>query len=415
MSPTSFRIAIIGAGPAGLTLGLLLHRHAIPFTIFELRPKPTSLDLAKPSGSLDLHEESGLAALKACDLLDEFMLLTGDCTEAQVIATKDGTIIYTDEGEGSHRPEISRHKLLQLLLSHLSASSIKWGHKLISAHNTTASTGHTEISLDFGPNGTQTFDLVIGADGTWSKVRALLTDIKPQYVGMHYITLDITQNTSQHPHLSDFIGTGTFTSLADHHGVISQRSVADSARIYIFISTSDEHFASTSGLDTKTPTQAKGVLLGDDAPFARWATTIKELIAVACDDESANNPTATLDIKPLYRLPIGHTWTHHPAATLIGDAAHLMNPGAGEGVNSAMLDALLLSRAIVKAFKMAGEDAASVQDALEPLIKEFEVDMWARAKEMAEETLQIGEMMFGGSDGSGDMAAWFRKFGESDE
>lgn len=70
MSP---RIAIIGAGPAGLTLGALLHKHAIPFTIFELRQKPTAGELSKPSGMLDLHEGSGLAAIRECGLYDEFL------------------------------------------------------------------------------------------------------------------------------------------------------------------------------------------------------------------------------------------------------------------------------------------------------------------------------------------------------
>ena len=58
------RIAIVGGGPAGLTMGLLLHKNRIPFTIFESRQKPTEEELAKPSGMLDLHEESGLAVIK---------------------------------------------------------------------------------------------------------------------------------------------------------------------------------------------------------------------------------------------------------------------------------------------------------------------------------------------------------------
>lgn len=57
MSSFQPRIAIIGGGPAGLTLGLLLHRRGIPFTIFELRQKPTDEEFARPSGMLDLHEE----------------------------------------------------------------------------------------------------------------------------------------------------------------------------------------------------------------------------------------------------------------------------------------------------------------------------------------------------------------------
>ena len=66
MSFTQPRIAIIGGGPAGLTLGLLLFKSGIPFNILELRQKPTKEELAKPSGMLDLHEESGIAAIREC-------------------------------------------------------------------------------------------------------------------------------------------------------------------------------------------------------------------------------------------------------------------------------------------------------------------------------------------------------------
>ncbi|KAI0003593.1 hypothetical protein F4779DRAFT_91811 [Xylariaceae sp. FL0662B] len=411
---SQLKIAIIGAGPAGLTLGLLLHKRGIPFTIFERRQKLTDEELGKPAGSLDLHEGSGLAAIRECGLFDEFISLTGDCTEAHKISDKDGNILYQDEGESSNRPEISRHKIIKLLLSHLPASAINWSHKLICAKNSTVS-GHTEIELDFGGKGKQTFDLVIGADGAWSRVRPLLTQEKPRYAGIQLITINIRQITTKHPHLAEFIGDGTFTALGNRHGVFSQRSVQDSARIYVFISTEDEHFAATNGLSLKTAAQAKDTLLGGDSPFSRWGASIKELVAVACDDESAESPDANIDIKPLYKLPAGHTWEHRPGATLIGDAAHLMNPPAGEGVNIAMEDSLLLSQAITKAHENARQNAASLLGALDPLIKEFEVGMAARATEMAEWTQKTSGMMFGGEDAARAMADWFKSFVSSPE
>jgi len=155
------KIAIVGGGPAGLTLGLLLHKKGIDFTIFELRSRITDEELAQPVGSLDLHEETGLAALKECGLLEEFESFQGDTTEAQVIADKHGNIIYSDEGSGT-RPEIARHKLTRLLLDHLPPSSIKWNHKLLIAASKTEA-GQNGVELDFGQNGKLTFDLVVGA------------------------------------------------------------------------------------------------------------------------------------------------------------------------------------------------------------------------------------------------------------
>lgn len=157
------KTAIVGAGPAGLTLGILLHKRNIPYTIYELRSKITDEELAQPVGSLDLHEETGLAALRECGLLEKFDSLQGDTTEAQVIADKQGNIIYNDEGSGT-RPEIARHKLTKLLLDHLPPSSIKWNHKLFSA-SSQISKGRPRVELDFGSNGKHIFDLVVGSDG----------------------------------------------------------------------------------------------------------------------------------------------------------------------------------------------------------------------------------------------------------
>lgn len=109
-----------------------------------------------------------------------------------------------------------------------------------------SSSVHTEIELDFGLHGKQTFDLVIGADGAWSKVRNLLTDVNPHYAGMQNITLTVREVTKKYPHLAELVGLGTFAALGNRHGVMSQRSPQDSARIYVFLTTEDEHFAATA-------------------------------------------------------------------------------------------------------------------------------------------------------------------------
>lgn len=387
MSP---RIAIVGGGPAGLTAGLLLHRQNIPFTVFELRRKPTDADLAKPSGMLDLHDESGIAAIKECGLLDEFLQLTGECSEAQKVADKTGEVIYTDEGELSHRPEISRHALSKLLIAHIPAERIKWGHKLFCATRTTTS-GHAEIELDFGPNGKHTFDFAIGADGAWSKVRDLLTDAKPSYAGWQNMTVTMQDVTRKHPRLAELVGPGSFAALGTRHGVMSQRGPNDSARIYVFVTTPDEHFSTTAGIAGQTAVVAGERMLADDALLGTWGPTVKQLVATACAEETADNPGGVVDLRPLYRLPSGASWEHGTGATLVGDAAHLMCPWAGEGVNLAMWDSLLLAHAIVKAHSATtGKAGAAFQEVLDPLVTAFEVDMVARAGERPRRRLGTG-------------------------
>ncbi|EXJ66652.1 uncharacterized protein A1O5_10323 [Cladophialophora psammophila CBS 110553] len=413
MSSCNPKIAIVGAGPAGLTLGVLLHNRGVPFNIFELRQLPMIEELAKPSGSLDLHEDSGLAAIKECGLFDQFLPLTAECSEDDRIADKDGNILYADEGEHSNRPEISRHALTKLLLSSLPVDVVRWEHKLVSVTSSTTS-GHTGTELNFGPRGKHIFDLVVGADGAWSRVRELLTDVKPHYAGIQNITATVRHITEKHSHLAELIGRGTFAALGIRHGVCSQRGAEDSARIYVFVTTSDEDFATSAGLAGKTAANAKDVLLANDTLLGKWGTKLKELVRVVFDAETADNPGASVDVKPLYTLPVGISWDHKAGVTVIGDAAHLMCPWAGEGVNVAMCDSLLLSRAIVKAYEAAGRDAASFQRTLEPLLGEFEVNMMARAKEKAEETFRNGQIMFG-ECGAAGMVELFRSHGQLEQ
>lgn len=419
MASTQFRIAIIGAGPGGLTLGALLHQHSIPFMLFESRAKPTEQDFATPAGSLDLHDGSGLTAIKKLELFDEFSAEIGDCTQVTKIADKDGTVLFAQEEESSStehgRPEIARNKLNRMLLSRIPSSAIHWGHKLVSAKRSEASGNNREVILDFGSHGKKTFDLVIGADGAWSKVRSLLTDAKPTYAGQQAITASVRNITTRYPHLAGLVGSGTLMAMGHKHGIISQRAANDTARLYTMITTSDESFATTHDLRGKSAAHAKSVVLdGATAPLGRFGPLLKELIAVAYDDETTSNPGANLEIRPMYTLyPTveGESWEPQPGVTVLGDAAHLMPPN-GEGVNMAMLDALELSEAIAGAYSATPDVVEPIRIAIDPLIETYEANMFKRAKQSARETKELLEMMYGSDNGAENLVEFFESMGQ---
>jgi 2-polyprenyl-6-methoxyphenol hydroxylase-like FAD-dependent oxidoreductase len=389
-------IAIIGAGPAGLTLGLLLHKRSIPFTIYDLRAQPTQEDLAKSSGALDLHQDSGLAAIRELGLEAEFTALTGECAEAMKIADKHGTVIYEDDKTRPRapRPEISRNNLTSLLLSQLPPQSIQWSHKLLGA-----STNSGQTTLDFGFNGTKVVHLVVGADGAWSKIRALRSAAKPIYTGRHYTTLTLADLAQTYPDIAALVGLGTFFAMARGSGIITQRSANDSLRIYVVTQVPGDAEWVLTGL---RPSQAKSVFLGDNGLFSTWASPLQDLVSHACDGDTAE----VIETRAMYELPADYTWNEVPGITIIGDAAHLtLN---GEGVNMAMLDALELSRAIGEAYEGSSASGVEFQERVNPLLERFEEGMLQRARKKHEDTVEQNAAMFG-VDGSAGMKEWMLK------
>ncbi|KAJ7015848.1 monooxygenase [Mycena alexandri] len=330
MSPPPRNIAIIGAGLGGLLLARILQLENVSFTIYE-SDADASLR-ATFGGSLDLKYETGQRAMHAAGLHAEFLKLARPEGEQMRILDKTGKIYHdvTETGASFYNPEIDRGQLRTLILDSLTPGTVQWGHKATAVRKDADSGKYT---IEFASGLTvENVDIVVGADGAWSRVRPLIWDAKPIYSGVTFLETKI--DMAKNAHLSALIGKGTMTALSDGKGLLAQLN-STHAILYSALRV-PEDWAKTSAVAQAETTAEKLALMLEE--FGGWHEELRELIRVG------ENPT----VRPIYALPsdsLPRTKTDN--IVLLGDAAHVLSPFGGDGANLAMADAADLAKVLV--------------------------------------------------------------------
>jgi 2-polyprenyl-6-methoxyphenol hydroxylase-like FAD-dependent oxidoreductase len=375
------KIAIIGGGPGGLTLARLLQQSGTQVIVYE-RDRSRS---ARVQGSaLDLHEGSGLAALEAAGLIEAFWANHRPDLDRLRLTDSSGRILHDHprkmSGAGK-RPEIERGPLRDILLDSLQPGTVQWNFRLESAEM------HGEqVLLRFAGGEIALADIVVGSDGANSRLRELVTPVRHEYVGVSLVECLVPAARQTIPELWDLLGGSALIALGGERTIGMGTKPDGSVLIYAGLKT-DDGTVRRNLEDASRPDQRVAWF---HTNFEGWSDLWNPLFREAI----------SMVWRPLLVCPPDQSWESKSNVTLIGDAAHVMPPYAGEGVNMAMLDALVLSRLLLN-------ENSSLN-----AIATYEAEMFSRMRHMTADTMANTEMFYA-KDACDRVVALFRSFGKA--